>query len=42
MSKTNKEILEIWWHYWKLSRNAVDTARILREVEGHGAISDRI
>ena len=29
-------------HYWKLDRNAVDAARILREVEGHDAISNRI
>jgi [histone H3]-lysine36 N-dimethyltransferase SETMAR len=41
MSNTNKEILAILRHYWKLGRNAVDAARILREVEGHDAISDR-
>ena len=40
MSNTNKEISEILRHYWKLCRNTVDAARILREVEGHDAISD--
>jgi len=37
MSNTNKEILAILRLYWKLSRNAVDAERILREVEGHDA-----
>ena len=41
MSNTNKEILEILRHYWKLDRNADDAARILRKVEGHDTISDR-
>jgi len=41
MSNTNKKILEILRHYWKLGRNGVDAERILREVEGHDAISDR-
>ena len=41
MSNTNKEILAILRHYWKLSQNAVDTATILREVEDHDVISDR-
>ena len=40
MSNTNKEILAILRHYWILGRNAVDAARILREVEGHDGISD--
>jgi len=40
MSNTNKEILVILRHYWKLGRNAVDAARFLREVEGHDVISD--
>ena len=40
MSNTNKEILAILRHYWKLGRNAVDVEHILREVEGHDAISD--
>jgi len=38
MSNTNKEILANLRHYWKLGRNAVDTARFLR---GHGVISNR-
>ena len=29
-------------HSWKLVRKAVDVARILREVEGHGTIYDHI
>ena len=41
MSNTNKEILAILRHYWKLGRNVVDAACILREVECHDAISDR-
>jgi len=41
MSNRNKKILEILIHYWKLGRNAIDTSRILREVEGHDAIADR-
>jgi len=40
MKNINNEILAILRHYWKLGRNAVDAARILREVEGHDAISD--
>ena len=38
MSNTNKEILAILRHYWKLGQNAVDAAGILREVESqvHG------
>ena len=41
MSNTNKEILTILQHYWKLGRNTVDAAHIMREVEDHDAISDR-
>ena len=41
MSNTNKEILAILQHYWILDQNAVDAARIMREVEGYNAISDR-
>jgi len=37
MSNTNKEILAILRHYWKLSRNTVDAARILLEGEDHDA-----
>jgi len=40
MSNTNKEILAILRHYWKLGRNTVHAARILREIAGHDAISD--
>ena len=41
MSNTNKEILAILRHYWKLGQNAVNPARILQEVDGHGVISNR-
>ena len=41
MNNTNKEILAILRHYWKLDQNAVDAARILWEVEDNDAISDR-
>jgi len=41
MSNTNNEILAILQLYWNLGRNAVDAARILREIKGHDAISDR-
>ena len=38
MSNTNKEILAILRHYWKLGRNAIDASRILQYVEDHDVI----